>query len=93
MNHACPRLRLPAVFILSATLVHGFGAPASAQDRFRRTPPLPDSFQELRLPEIQSITLSNGLTVAVTRRPGFPLVTLQVIIMAGESESPENLPG
>jgi zinc protease len=93
MNHACPRLRLPAVFILSATLLHGFGAPASAQDRFRRTPPLPDSFQELRLPEIQSITLSNGLTVAVTRRPGFPLVTLQVIIMAGESESPVNLPG
>jgi predicted Zn-dependent peptidase len=65
---------------------------ASGQERFRRTPPLPDSLRELRLPEIESMSFPNGLTVAVTSRPGYPLVTLQLVILAGESDSPPNLP-
>jgi zinc protease len=93
MRHPRPKLPLPTALLLSASLFSAFGTSAAAQDRFRRTPPLPDSFQELRLPEIQTIPLSNGLKVAVTRRPGFPLVTLQLVIRAGESDSPEDMPG
>jgi predicted Zn-dependent peptidase len=81
-----------AVVALAAALVSGLTVPAAAQGRFRRTPPLPDSFRELRLPEIQMIPMANGLTVAVTPQPGSPLVTLQVVIRAGESDSPRDLP-
>jgi zinc protease len=82
----------PAPFLVAVPLALVLAVPAASQERFRRTPPLPDSFRELKLPEIGSIPLANGLTVAVTPRPGSPLVTLQVVIRAGESDSPQNLP-
>jgi zinc protease len=94
MRDLSTRLRLAAFFTYAtATMLSGLVIAASGQERFRRTPPLPDPFQEIRLPEIERIPLSNGLTVAVTRKPHSPLLTLQVVIMAGECDSPERLPG
>jgi len=89
------RLRLGPALSLLALAAAAFMPPcASAQERFRRTPPLPDvQSQELRLPPIERISLSNGLSVAVAYRPGSPLVTLQLIVRAGESDSPPSLPG
>jgi predicted Zn-dependent peptidase len=81
-----------AVIALAGALVGSLTVPAAAQGRFRRTPPMPDSFRELKLPEIQSIPMPNGLTVAVTPQPGSPLLTLQVVILAGEGDSPRDLP-
>jgi predicted Zn-dependent peptidase len=78
--------------VLTTAAVGGWALRADGQERFRRTPPLPDSFRELRLPAIESFSLSNGLTVAVTSRPGSPIVSLQVIILAGEADSPAELP-
>ena len=77
---------------LAGALAGSLTVPAAAQGRFRRTPPIPDSFRELKLPEIRSIPMDNGLTVAVTPLPGSPLLTLQVVIRAGESDSPPDLP-
>jgi predicted Zn-dependent peptidase len=94
MKRFPPWLPLSAVLVSSAVALASTGASAaSAQERFRRTPPLPDAFEELQLPAIETISLSNGLRVAVTRRPGSPLLTLQVVISAGEVDSPANLPG
>ncbi len=77
---------------LAAALDLGGPARAWGQERFRRTPPLPDAFRELKLPAIGRVTLPNGLTIAATRRPGFPVVTVQVVVLAGEADSPADLP-
>jgi zinc protease len=65
----------------------------NAQDRFRRSPPLPEPFSELSLPQIETHTLTNGLEIAVVRRQDYPVISLRLIVMAGESSSPESLPG
>ncbi len=68
--------------------------PAAGQERFRRTPPLPDPRPlELKLPAVERSVLPNGLTVAVAVRPDAPLVTLQLVIRAGEADSPAGRPG
>ncbi|MFZ2054778.1 MAG: pitrilysin family protein [Candidatus Aminicenantales bacterium] len=66
---------------------------SSAQERFRKSPPIPDPLLELQLPQIESMTLMNGLTVAVAPRIDQPFFSLELVIMAGESQSPDGLPG
>ena len=68
-------------------------AGAAGQDRFRKSPPLADPLPELRLPPIESAVLSNGLTVAVVRRPAAPRICLRLVILAGEADSPPKIPG
>lgn len=80
-------LKLSALAALAVCLAAGARPAAGQQERFRRTPPLPETFRELRLPEIETSVLPNGLTVALNRQPGSPLVTLQIVIMAGEADS------
>ncbi len=67
--------------------------PTSGQEKFRRLPPYPDPLTEWRPPRLETATLSNGLTVAVLSRKNSPFLSLQLLIRAGESLSPENLPG
>lgn len=68
-------------------------AASLAQDRFRKSPPIPDPLIELQLPRIDSMTLMNGLTVAVAPRSAQPFFGLELVIMAGECQSPDALPG
>lgn len=83
----------PCLFAL-AVVAAASPALAGAQERFRRTPPLPAAQpQELKLPPIERVTLPNGLSVATAFRPGSPLVTLQLVIRAGEADSPPDRPG
>ncbi len=70
-----------------------FLAPSFAQERFRKSPPIPDPMFKLQLPQIESMTLMNGLTVAVAMRDNQPFFSLELVIMAGESQSPDPLPG
>ncbi len=81
--------RGPAGFLCVLLLCGG----AAAQDRFRKSPPLPDPLPELRLPPIESAVLSNGLTVAVVRKPSSPTISLLVVVLAGEADSPPKIPG
>jgi zinc protease len=67
--------------------------PLQSQERYRKSPPFPEPLDELKLPKIESFSLSNGLGVTVARREGLPLLSLQLVIMAGESHSPEKFPG
>ena len=74
-------------------LIAILSSPAMAQERFRRTPPLADSQpHELSLPALERVTLPNGLAVAVADLSGSPLITLQLVIKAGEADSPPGLP-
>lgn len=66
---------------------------AAGQERFRKTPPLPESRQELELPSVERQVLQNGLSVAVASFPSQGMVTIQLIIRAGEADSPSRLPG
>jgi zinc protease len=78
----------------AAAVIVALALPAPAQDRFRRTPPLPDAQRlDLKLPVIETFTLANGLTVATARRPEASIVTLQLVIRAGEADSPADRPG
>ena len=67
--------------------------PLSAQERYRRSPPLPEPFSELSLPVVETHTLTNGLGIAIARRQNHPVISMRLIIMTGESSSPDNLPG
>ncbi len=64
-----------------------------SQERFRRNPPFPDPLPELTLPEIESASLSNGLEVSVIRRQDLQVISMHLIVYAGESFSPDALPG
>ena len=92
MTHPRPSLPLPGPALLGVLLIVCSAAFAGGQERFRRTPPLPDAFRELRLPAIESFPLPNGLTVAVTARPGLPVTTIQLVVLAGGSDSPRSTP-
>ena len=67
--------------------------PLGSQERFRRSPPLPEPVPELSLPLVETHTLTNGLEIAVVRRQDKPVISMRLIIMAGESSSPDNIPG
>jgi len=77
-------------FVLAVVLA---GSAALGQERFRKSPPVPDRLPELNLPKIDSIRLSNGLTVAVIYLENCPFICAQLTILAGERDSPESLPG
>jgi len=65
----------------------------NAQERFRKTPPLPEPRQELKLPAIESHVLANGLTVTAANLPGQGIMTITIIVRAGDAHSPPKLPG
>lgn len=76
---------LPFIFLTAA--------PLTPQERFRRSPPLPEPFPELSLPPIETHTLTNGLGLAIVRRENRPVISMRLIILTGERSSPDNLPG
>lgn len=65
----------------------------NAQERFRRFPPSPQPLVDLNLPEIRSHELINSLRFSVVQNTQSPDIHLQLIIFAGESHSPDDLPG
>jgi predicted Zn-dependent peptidase len=67
--------------------------PLIAQERFRKSPPYPDPLPELSLPQIETHLLSNGLDLAVVHVKSPSIISLRLIILDGESSSPEDLPG
>ncbi len=84
------RLRTLCGLAALALLASG---PAVAQERFRRTAPPPDPTPELRLPNVETYTLTNGLTVSTVFREGQPFINIQLIVGAGEADSPRLSPG
>lgn len=70
-----------------------FASSLLSQERFRKSPPYPDPLAKLNLPEIESYTLSNGLSLSVIYQDNIPTISLKLVILTGESASPEALPG
>ncbi len=67
--------------------------PLVSQEKFRRTPPYPEPVSGLNLPPVDSEILPNGLKILTITRPNSPIFNLQILIRAGESDSPQHLPG
>jgi zinc protease len=80
-------------FLLILCFLSGWNLNLKAQERFRKSPPHPDPLPELNLPQIETVVLSNGLTLHVIYRENSPLIALRLIVFAGESSSPEEFPG
>jgi len=78
---------------LAGLLIFIMGISLAAQERFRKSPPVPDPLAQLKLPAIESVKLSNGLTVAVVTTRNRPVIALELVVQAGEVWSPEGLPG
>jgi zinc protease len=77
-------------FLLSQIVLY---SPLPSQERFRKTPPIPEPFPILQLPEIQHTSLYNGLSLWVIPQNDVPIISLKIFVLSGESSSPENLPG
>lgn len=67
-------------------------SPVEAQEKFRKSPPLPYPLPDLNMPAIETSTLSNGLQISVVPKQQ-PFIDMHLIIMTGESLSPDHLPG
>jgi len=87
------RQKSRAFFILFSILFYGWTALSFSQERFRKNAPDPDPLPTLNLPEIETASLSNGLTLSVIKRENLPLITVRLVIFAGELHSPEEFPG
>ena len=93
MKYRIPGRILERAIMAWVTVAVGFAPEIGAQERFRRTPPLAEPRQELKLAPIERLELANGLTIATAFRPQSPIITLQLIIKAGEADSPPERPG
>ncbi len=88
-----PGSRLKSVLSTLILLLSALASSLMAQERFRRTPPIPEPLPDLMIPEIKSTSLWNGLTLWVIQKDNLPIISLRLIVFAGESSSPEGLPG
>lgn len=66
--------------------------PLLSQERFRKIPPHPKPLAPLKLPDIQSTSLSNDLHISLINQDKLPIISLKVIIFSGESSSSQRLP-
>jgi zinc protease len=64
-----------------------------AAEAWRATPPPPGAQHALVLPKPTVFTLSNGLTVYLVERHELPIVSAQLITLAGGDANPEDRPG
>jgi predicted Zn-dependent peptidase len=68
-------------------------SPLFSQEKFRKTPPIPEPLPTLELPEIHYRSLPNGFQIGMIQQKSHPIISLKVIIFSGESSSPQELPG
>jgi len=72
----------------------GAGAEAiNADEPWRNEMPKAGTATTLRLPTPQSVTLSNGLTVLLSERPGMPIVAANLVLKTGSDANPLDKPG
>src|SRR5207248_7793448 len=86
-GEAMSPLRCAAAMVLALA-----AARLTAQVDRSKPPTLPPA-PALKLPEIQTVTLPNGLTLAVVEMHKVPVVDVQVLVDAGAARDPADLPG
>ena len=84
---------LRKIIVLFFLLLISTDSPLFSQERFRKTPPIPEPLPTLELPEIHYRSLPNGFQIGMIQQESHPIISLNVIIFSGESSSPPGLPG
>ncbi len=92
MRRAADRPARVAAAALAAVLAL-CAAASPFQERFRRTAPPPNPLEQLRLPTVETYRISNGLLLGFARVPDAPLVSIHLVVLAGEADDPPALPG
>ncbi len=87
------RIYMKVILIIPVLTLLLWESPLFSQERFRKSPPYPEPLAELKLDEIKPSFLPNGLGVAVIHQEDLPVISLKVIIFAGESPTLRELPG
>lgn len=85
MNRAMSLTFLAAALV---SAVPALAAPVAIPDA-----PPPGPAQAITVPEITALALDNGLRIVVAPRPGLPLVTAQVLLLAGREADPADKTG
>lgn len=80
--------RTPWITALTVAAASAMAAPAAIPDA-----PPPGPAQAITVPTITTQTLDNGLRVVIAPRPGLPLVTAQVLLLAGREADPVDKTG
>jgi zinc protease len=69
------------------------GEPVNLDAEWRKDAPKPGPASALHLPVPEKFSLSNGLTVLYSERPGLPLVAANLVLHAGSGVNPVDRPG
>src|SRR2546425_1568535 len=77
----------------AAILLAGQVASPLAAQVDRTKPPALGPAPALRLPTVHTVTLRNGLTLAVVEMHKVPVVEVQVLVDAGSGRDPTDVPG
>jgi len=74
--------------------VHPFEERTAAESGVNRSKlPEPDQWPDVRFPEFEKTTLSNGLNVIIANRPAVPVVNFSLMVDAGYSADQMGVPG
>jgi len=79
------------LYLILLTLL--FFSQIFSQEEFRKFPPSPEPFKEFRFPKEKNYKLANGLNISFFYRKNTPIITLCLLVSAGEIYSPKDLPG
>jgi len=86
------KIKIYKAIILGLFVLILIASHVSAQEKFRKSPPLPYPLPDFNMPDIKTSALSNGLEISVVPR-NHPFIDIHLIVMTGESLSPDHLPG
>src|ERR1700733_16024424 len=84
------RLAIERRFLTVAVL---FLMPLAAQTVDLTKPPVSKDPRPYKLPPVFETKLPNGLTVMLAEDSRFPLVTTQLVFLAGNKRDPKDIPG
>ncbi len=93
MKSSDRKLTLLVALVLLFFFLNSYQAIIFPQERFRRNPPYPEPLMPLRFPQSEVAVLENGLTLVTITRMKTPIITMQILVQAGEIDSPAGLSG
>jgi zinc protease len=85
--------RSPADTDANVKITPEYSAQFDQEQAWRATPPKPGPTPTLTVPKPAVFALSNGLTVYVVERKELPIVSVQLLSLAGTGENPPDEPG
>jgi zinc protease len=86
------KCRIPCYVLIGVWTIFFISPKIFAQEKFRKSPPLPFLLSDLDFPVIKTSTQANGLEISVLEKSQ-PFIDMHLIIKTGESLSPDDIPG